>query len=63
MVFVLLYAFLTSSCRNRDVLCPQFEVGHIGAYERSRNKLNPGGQGQNKIGSAHLHHVDIAMHT
>ena len=52
---------LTSSCRNRDVMHPQFEVEHIGAHKRSRNRLN-GGQGQNKIGSAHLHHVGIAIH-
>ena len=33
-------SFLTSSCHNRDVPRPQFEVGHVAARERSRNKLN-----------------------
>ena len=31
------YPGSTSSCRNRDVPRPQFEVGHVAARERSRN--------------------------
>ena len=30
----------TSSCHNRDVPHPQFEVGHVGAHEWSRNRLH-----------------------
>ena len=46
----------------RDIPRPQFEVENVGAHELIRNRLN-GGQGQNKIGSVHLRHVGIAIHT
>ena len=61
----------TSSCRKRDILCPQFEVGHDhddAAHERSRNQIKfmevktkyEIYGNQNKIG---VYHVGIAIHT